>query len=147
MRIFNKYGKNTPSSRLLRTIRVHKEYLEAAPLWKSKWVRGKPGIGGHLPVPRSQATYPNQNDPRRDRRHFPRSHHDIYSIEDLRQLVCSLKEAPPIKSGYRKNSCRSHVAAIARVLPFRRRHHRHRRLQGRYRRSPRPDPGQRGISH
>ena len=54
----------------------------------------KPGIGGHLPgakivgdVSRTRMI-PEGSDAI-----SPAPHHDIYSIEDLRQLVCSLKEA------------------------------------------------------
>lgn len=37
--------------------------------------------------------FPHAHDSRRDRSHSPAPHHDIYSIEDLRQLVYTLKEA------------------------------------------------------
>ena len=54
----------------------------------------KPGIGGHLPgtkivgdVARTRMI-PEGSDAI-----SPAPHHDIYSIEDLRQLVFSLKEA------------------------------------------------------
>ena len=54
----------------------------------------KPGIGGHLPgakivgdVSRTRMI-PEGTDAI-----SPAPHHDIYSIEDLRQLVFSLKEA------------------------------------------------------
>ena len=58
----------------------------------------KPGIGGHLPgakivgdVSRTRMI-PEGSDAI-----SPAPHHDIYSIEDLRQLVYSLKEATNYK--------------------------------------------------
>ena len=43
----------------------------------------------------------------------PAPHHDIYSIEDLRQLVFSLKEATEYKTSYRKVAAVHNIAAIA----------------------------------
>ena len=65
----------------------------------------KPGIGGHLPgakivgdVSRTRMI-PEGSDAI-----SPAPHHDIYSIEDLRQLVYSLKEATALsKAGHRQN--------------------------------------------
>ena len=55
----------------------------------------KPGIGGHLPGAKIVGDVSRTaHDPRRLRDAIsPAPHHDIYSIEDLRQLVFSLKEA------------------------------------------------------
>ncbi len=74
---------------------VHKDYLEAGAAVEIKMGQGaKPGIGGHLPgakivgdVSRTRMV-PEGSDAI-----SPAPHHDIYSIEDLRQLVFSLKEA------------------------------------------------------
>jgi len=74
---------------------VHKDYLNAGAAIEIKMGQGaKPGIGGHLPgekivndVSRARMI-PEGSDAI-----SPAPHHDIYSIEDLRQLVYSLKEA------------------------------------------------------
>ena len=74
---------------------VYKDYLEAGAAVEIKMGQGaKPGIGGHLPgakivgdVSRTRMI-PEGSDAI-----SPAPHHDIYSIEDLRQLVFSLKEA------------------------------------------------------
>ena len=59
----------------------------------------KPGIGGHLPGEKVSADVSRTRMiPEGSDAISPAPHHDIYSIEDLRQLVCSLKEA----SGYKK---------------------------------------------
>ncbi len=79
---------------------VHKDYLNAGAAIEIKMGQGaKPGIGGHLPgrkivgdVSRTRMI-PEGSDAI-----SPAPHHDIYSIEDLRQLVYSLKEA----TGYQK---------------------------------------------
>ncbi|MFQ6134164.1 MAG: glutamate synthase-related protein, partial [Armatimonadota bacterium] len=74
---------------------VHTEYLKRAAAIEIKIGQGaKPGIGGHLPgekVPLqvSEARMvPIGTDCL-----SPAPHHDIYSIEDLRQLIYALKEA------------------------------------------------------
>ena len=74
---------------------VHKDYLSAGAAIEIKMGQGaKPGIGGHLPgakivgdVSRTRMI------PQGTDAISPAPHHDIYSIEDLRQLVFSLKEA------------------------------------------------------
>ena len=79
----------------------------------------------------------------------PAPHHDIYSIEDLRQLVFSLKEATHYeKPVIVKIAAVHNVAAIAiGHCPQWGGHHRHRRFPGRHRRGPHPHPGQRGHPH
>ncbi|MFQ6085398.1 MAG: glutamate synthase-related protein [Candidatus Bathyarchaeia archaeon] len=74
---------------------VHKEYLDVAAGIEIKIGQGaKPGIGGHLPgekiTPEIAETrmIPIGTDAL-----SPAPHHDIYSIEDLSQLVYALKEA------------------------------------------------------
>ena len=79
----------------------------------------------------------------------PAPHHDIYSIEDLRQLVYSLKEATHYeKPVIVKIAAVHNVAAIAsRHCALGRGHHCHRRLPGRHGRGAHPHPGQRGHPH
>lgn len=74
---------------------VHTEYLNRGAVIEIKIGQGaKPGIGGHLPgekvnLPVSETRMiPIGSDAL-----SPAPHHDIYSIEDLRQLIYSLKEA------------------------------------------------------
>ena len=92
---FYKYGANTVVQVASGRFGVHKGYLEAGAAIEIKMGQGaKPGIGGHLPgakivgdVARTRMI-PEGSDAI-----SPAPHHDIYSIEDLRQLVFSLKEA------------------------------------------------------
>jgi len=92
---FYVYGPNTVVQVASGRFGVHKNYLEAAAAIEIKMGQGaKPGIGGHLPgakivgdVSRTRMI-PEGSDAI-----SPAPHHDIYSIEDLRQLVFSLKEA------------------------------------------------------
>ena len=82
---------------------VHEKYLKTGAAIEIKMGQGaKPGIGGHLPgtkivgdVSRTRMI-PTGSDAI-----SPAPHHDIYSIEDLRQLVFSLKEA----TEYKKPRC------------------------------------------
>ncbi len=92
---FYKYGPNTIVQVASGRFGVHKDYLETAGAIEIKMGQGaKPGIGGHLPgqkiVGDVSATrmIPEGSDAI-----SPAPHHDIYSIEYLRQLVVSLKEA------------------------------------------------------
>lgn len=90
-----KYGKNTIVQVASGRFGVHKTYLNSGAAIEIKMGQGaKPGIGGHLPgekiggdVSRTRMI-PEGTDAI-----SPAPHHDIYSIEDLRQLVYSLKEA------------------------------------------------------
>lgn len=92
---FYSYGKNTIVQVASGRFGVHKDYLAAGAAIEIKIGQGaKPGIGGHLPgakivgdVSRTRMV-PEGSDAI-----SPAPHHDIYSIEDLRQLVYSLKEA------------------------------------------------------
>jgi glutamate synthase domain-containing protein 2 len=96
---FYKYSKNTIVQVASGRFGVHKDYLTAAAAIEIKMGQGaKPGIGGHLPgtkiigdVSRTRMI-PEGSDAI-----SPAPHHDIYSIEDLRQLVFSLKEATDYK--------------------------------------------------
>lgn len=89
------YSENTIVQVASGRFGVYKDYLEAGAAVEIKMGQGaKPGIGGHLPgtkivgdVSRTRMI-PEGSDAI-----SPAPHHDIYSIEDLRQLVFSLKEA------------------------------------------------------
>lgn len=91
---FYDYGENTIVQVASGRFGVHKRYLNAGAAIEIKMGQGaKPGIGGHLPgakivgdISRTRMV-PEGTDAI-----SPAPHHDIYSIEDLRQLVYSLKE-------------------------------------------------------
>jgi len=92
---FYQYGPHTIVQVASGRFGVHEAYLNAGAAIEIKMGQGaKPGIGGHLPgtkivgdVSRTRMI-PEGSDAI-----SPAPHHDIYSIEDLRQLVYSLKEA------------------------------------------------------
>ena len=92
---FYQYGAHTVVQVASGRFGVHEDYLNAGAAIEIKMGQGaKPGIGGHLPgakivgdVSRTRMI-PEGSDAI-----SPAPHHDIYSIEDLRQLVYSLKEA------------------------------------------------------
>lgn len=92
---FYKYGKNTIVQVASGRFGVYKDYLEAGAAIEIKIGQGaKPGIGGHLPGAKITADVSKTRMiPEGSDAISPAPHHDIYSIEDLRQLVCSLKEA------------------------------------------------------
>lgn len=113
---FYQYGANTIVQVASGRFGVHKDYLEAGAAIEIKIGQGaKPGIGGHLPgakivgdVSRTRMI-PEGSDAI-----SPAPHHDIYSIEDLRQLVYSLKEATEYKKPIIVKVAAVHnVAAIA----------------------------------
>ena len=113
---FYRYGPNTIVQVASGRFGVHKDYLEAGAAIEIKIGQGaKPGIGGHLPgakivgdVSRTRMI-PEGSDAI-----SPAPHHDIYSIEDLRQLVFSLKEATEYKKPVIVKIAAVHnVAAIA----------------------------------
>ncbi len=97
---FYQYGKNTIVQIASGRFGVHREYLEAGAAIEIKMGQGaKPGIGGHLPGTKIVGNVSRTRMiPEGSDAISPAPHHDIYSIEDLRQLVYSLKEA----TGYRK---------------------------------------------
>ncbi len=74
---------------------VHKKYLEKAAALEIKIGQGaKPGIGGHLPGEKvGEEVSRTRMIPVGSDALSPAPHHDIYSIEDLSQLIYSLKEA------------------------------------------------------
>lgn len=73
---------------------VHKDYLNNSAFIEIKIGQGaKPGIGGHLPGEKVNVEVSNARMiPVGSDAISPAPHHDIYSIEDLRQLIWSLKE-------------------------------------------------------
>jgi glutamate synthase domain-containing protein 2 len=73
---------------------VHPAYLNIGAAIEIKIGQGaKPGIGGHLPGEKvSEEIAKTRMIPTGTDALSPAPHHDIYSIEDLRQLICALKE-------------------------------------------------------
>lgn len=113
---FYVYGENTIVQVASGRFGVHEGYLKAGAAVEIKMGQGaKPGIGGHLPgtkivgdVSRTRMI-PEGSDAI-----SPAPHHDIYSIEDLRQLVYSLKEATEYKKPIIVKVAAVHnIAAIA----------------------------------
>ncbi|PWM52078.1 MAG: FMN-binding glutamate synthase family protein, partial [Bacillota bacterium] len=96
---FYKYGKNTIVQVASGRFGVYKDYLDTAAAIEIKMGQGaKPGIGGHLPGEKISADVSETRMiPQGVDAISPAPHHDIYSIEDLRQLVYSLKEATDYK--------------------------------------------------
>jgi glutamate synthase domain-containing protein 2 len=90
-----KYGDNTTVQVASGRFGVHPEYLDAARIVEIKIGQGaKPGIGGHLPGEKVSAEVARTRMiPKGTDALSPAPHHDIYSIEDLAQLVYALKEA------------------------------------------------------
>nr|WP_174590855.1 glutamate synthase-related protein [Methanocella conradii] len=78
---------------------VHAEYLNAGAVVEIKIGQGaKPGIGGHLPGEKIDAEVAKTRMiPVGTDALSPAPHHDIYSIEDLSQLIYALKEATEYK--------------------------------------------------
>lgn len=110
------YGDNTIVQVASGRFGVHPAYLDAGAAIEIKMGQGaKPGIGGHLPgskivgdVSRTRMI------PEGADAISPAPHHDIYSIEDLRQLVFSLKEATEYKKPVIVKVAAVHnIAAIA----------------------------------
>ena len=113
---FYKYGKNTIVQVASGRFGVHKDYLEAGAAIEIKMGQGaKPGIGAHLPgVKNVGEVSKTRMTPEGSDAISPAPHHDIYSIEDLRQLVFSLKEATEYKKPVIVKIAAVHnVAAIA----------------------------------
>ncbi len=113
---FYKYGKNTIVQVASGRFGVHQDYLEAGAAIEIKMGQGaKPGIGGHLPGAKIlEDVSKTRMIPMGSDAISPAPHHDIYSIEDLRQLVYSLKEATNYKKPIIVKIAAVHnVAAIA----------------------------------
>ena len=90
-----KYGDNTIVQVASGRFGVHPEYLDVARVVEIKIGQGaKPGIGGHLPGEKVGAEVSSTRMiPQGTDALSPAPQHDIYSIEDLAQLVYALKEA------------------------------------------------------
>ncbi|MCR4660782.1 MAG: alpha-hydroxy-acid oxidizing protein [Clostridia bacterium] len=113
---FYEYGNNTIVQVASGRFGVHENYLNVGQAIEIKMGQGaKPGIGGHLPGTKiigdvsKTRMIPEGSDAI-----SPAPHHDIYSIEDLRQLVYSLKEATAYKKPVIVKVAAVHnIAAIA----------------------------------
>jgi len=94
---------------------VSPEYLQRGAAIEIKVGQGaKPGIGGHLPGEKiNKEVSTTRMIPQGTDAISPAPHHDIYSIEDLRQLIYSLKEASGYKPVGVKIAAVHNVAAIA----------------------------------
>jgi len=90
-----RYGDRTICQVASGRFGVHADYLEAAAALEIKIGQGaKPGIGGHLPGEKVSAEISRTRMiPVGTDALSPAPHHDIYSIEDLAQLIYALKEA------------------------------------------------------
>jgi len=113
---FYQFGANTIVQVASGRFGVYKDYLEAGSAIEIKMGQGaKPGIGGHLPGGKIVGDIAKTRMiPEGSDAISPAPHHDIYSIEDLRQLVYSLKEATNYKKPIIVKIAAVHnVAAIA----------------------------------
>lgn len=113
---FYKYGPNTICQVASGRFGVFKEYLDTGAAIEIKMGQGaKPGIGGHLPGMKiNEEISRTRMIPKGTDAISPAPHHDIYSIEDIRQLVLSLKEATDWKKPVIVKIAAVHnVAAIA----------------------------------
>jgi len=90
-----KYGNNTIVQVASGRFGVHADYLDTARVVEIKIGQGaKPGIGGHLPGEKVSADVSlTRMIPEGTDAISPAPQHDIYSIEDLAQLIYALKEA------------------------------------------------------
>ena len=111
-----KYGNNAIVQVASGRFGVESEYLNAGRAIEIKIGQGaKPGIGGHLPGEKvGEEVSRTRMIPQGTDAISPAPHHDIYSIEDLRQLIFSLKEATNYeKPVFVKIAAVHNVAAIA----------------------------------
>mgnify|MGYP000021264662 FL=1 len=113
---FYRYGENTIVQVASGRFGVQEKYLNTGAAIEIKMGQGaKPGIGGHLPGAKITADVSRTRMiPEGADAISPAPHHDIYSIEDLRQLVYSLKEATQYKKPVIVKVAAVHnIAAIA----------------------------------
>ena len=89
------YGDNTIAQVASGRFGVHADYLNVARIVEIKIGQGaKPGIGGHLPAEKVSAEVSRTRMiPEGTDALSPAPQHDIYSIEDLVQLIYAIKEA------------------------------------------------------
>jgi len=110
------YGSNCIVQVASGRFGVHADFLNSGKAIEIKIGQGaKPGIGGHLPGEKvGEEVSKTRMIPIGSDAISPAPHHDIYSIEDLRQLIYALKEAcrytKPVSV---KISAVHNVAAIA----------------------------------
>ncbi len=110
------YGKNTIVQCASGRFGVSPEYLNAGAAIEIKIGQGaKPGIGGHLPGEKVlEGISETRLIPVGTDAISPAPHHDIYSIEDLKQLIYALKEATRYEKPVSVKIAAVHnVAAIA----------------------------------
>ncbi len=109
------YGGNTIVQVASGRFGVNPEYLRRAAAIEIKIGQGaKPGIGGHLPGEKVSAEISRTRMiPEGTDALSPAPHHDIYSIEDLRQLIFALKEATEYKKPVGVK-----IAAVHNVAPI-----------------------------
>lgn len=111
-----KYSKNTIVQVASGRFGVHSEYLHTGAAIEIKIGQGaKPGIGGHLPGEKvTPEVARTRMMPVGSDAISPAPQHDIYSIEDLRQLIYALKEATDYSKPISVKIAAVHnVAAIA----------------------------------
>jgi glutamate synthase domain-containing protein 2 len=113
---FYPYGKTIIVQCASGRFGVSPEYLNSGCAVEIKIGQGaKPGIGGHLPAEKVDALISTTRMiPQGTDAISPAPHHDIYSIEDLKQLIDALKEATENKKPVGVKIAAVHnVAAIA----------------------------------
>jgi glutamate synthase domain-containing protein 2 len=96
---FYKYGKIINSEVASGRFGINPPYLKKVAALEIKIGQGaKPGHGGHLPGEKvAQLISETRMIPKGTDALSPYPHHDIYSIEDLQQLIFALKEASRYK--------------------------------------------------
>ena len=113
---FYKYGANTIVQCASGRFGVTRDYLNAGAAIEIKVGQGaKPGIGGHLPAEKvDKEVSLTRMIPMGTDALSPAPHHDIYSIEDLKQLIYALKESVEYRKPVGvKIAAVNNVAAIA----------------------------------
>lgn len=111
-----KYGRHTIVQVASGRFGVHPDYLNVGSAIEIKIGQGaKPGIGGHLPGEKvTEEISRTRMIPVGTDALSPAPHHDIYSIEDLQQLIFALKEATSYEKPVGVKIAAVHnVAAIA----------------------------------
>ncbi len=112
----HKYGANTIVQVASGRFGVNTEYLNIGAAVEIKIGQGaKPGIGGHLPGEKvTDEISQTRMIPTGTDALSPAPHHDIYSIEDLSQLIYAIKEATEYKKPVSVKVAAVHnIAAIA----------------------------------